>query len=139
MRRLLLSYALFIATLLSACAVGPTSPSATSEKTVYVSPETTDSLLVSYQADFRKRVAAAGESNFPRVKGVPMYGGALMAVTVFYTGVVESVDVIQSSAEEIAVHSAQLDRAMPPFAPFSPDLRARAARVVMVVRLNYAK
>ena len=139
MRSLLNFYAVMLTILLTGCAVKPIAPSSESEKTTYVSPETRDPLLASYQAEFRTRIAAGGELNFPRVDGKPVYGSALLAVTISPTGTVEAVDLIQSSTNGIATHSERLIRQLQPYAVFSPELRNRAARLVLVARLNYAK
>lgn len=125
--------------ILAGCSVPPIANSEESNKTVYVSPDTADPLLKAYLAEFQTRVAAGGESNFPRISGVPVYGSAVLAVTISKDGNVEAVHVIQSSSDDIAAGSEHLVRKLQPYRPFPSELRQRAARLVLVARLNYSK
>ena len=109
------------------------------ERTVHVSPHTSEEPFRSYYAAFFKRLVAGGAANFPKVKGKPVYGSALVLVTVLDTGAVEKVEIVEASSPAIEAHTVALVKKLQPFQPFGAQLRERASRLVIVSHLNYVQ
>jgi protein TonB len=111
---------------------------ATRPQAIEVTGDTTEQPLRSYYQAFSRRLVAGGEANYPKVGGKPIYGRVSVAVTVRENGEVEHVEVLQSGSKELSRHAVDLVKRLQPFGAFSPELRARGARLVLVAHLNYA-
>ncbi|MES2784000.1 MAG: energy transducer TonB [Pseudomonadota bacterium] len=112
---------------------------APADKVVYVSPHTTDEPFRSYYAAFFNRLVAASAFDAPRgFNGQPMDGSVLVVVTIAASGATERIDVVESSSPIVEKHALTLIRKVQPFAPFSAEMRGKAAKVVITSHLNYA-
>jgi TonB family protein len=105
---------------------------------VEVTSETTEQPFRAYYEAFSRRIVSGGEANYPKVGGKPIYGRVSVAVTVRASGEVEHVEVIQSGSKDLSRHAVDLVKRLQPFGAFSPALRAKAPRLVLVAHLNYA-
>jgi hypothetical protein len=125
--------------LIGSVGLGATEAPPLSDKTVHVSPNTTEEPFSSYYASFFKRLVAGGKANLPKVKGKSVYGGAVVVVTIVASGGVEKIEIVEASSPTIEKHTVALLKKLQPFEPFGTELRGKASRLVIVSHLNYIR
>lgn len=106
----------------------------------FISPRTKDHRLAVYAEDWRQRVEAAGNQNFPRDEQGALYGSVMVVVEINSDGSLASAEVQRPSANPRLDEAAlQIVKLAAPFAPMSAALRKDYELLVIARTLTFKR
>lgn len=106
----------------------------------FISPRTTDHRLASYSEDWRQRVEAVGNQNFPRDEQGSLYGSVMVVVEINSDGSLASAEVQRPSANPRLDEAAlQIVKLAAPYARIPDALRKDYDLLVIARTLTFKR
>lgn len=109
-----------------------------SARVMYVGHDTQDPVLLEYRRALSEQIERKAPTE-PKLSKGATYGVAAAIVTIGADGNIVEVHVATAPSSAREKQTEDLIRNSGPLAPFPPELRARADRIVLLVQLNFSK